>query len=79
MLIWNADFFFWSFPHCIALQNDGAGQTTQINIGAGNNYGATGNVSTNPFAASAATMVTENVQPEARDMYMHGAPEDRSY
>lgn len=60
-------------------QNEPAQQTTQININSGANYGATGNVSTNPFAASAASMIEENVQPEARDIYMHGAPEDRTY
>lgn len=60
-------------------QNEPAQQTTQININSGANYGATGNVSTNPFAASAASMIEENVQPEAKDIYMHGAPEDRTY
>lgn len=61
------------------MQNDGTQQTIHINGNIGTNYGATGNVSTNPFAASAASMVTENVQPEARDMYMHGTPDERSY
>lgn len=45
----------------------------------GTNYGATAHVSNNPFASSAASMVEETVQPEARDVYMHGTTDDRSY
>lgn len=62
----------------VCKQNEGTQQTIQINGNLGTNYGATGNASTNPFAASA-SMVTENVQPEARDVYMHGTADDRSY
>lgn len=78
---WSFKMLILSLFHVcsVSVQNEGAQQTTQINMGANTNYGATGNVSTNPFAASADSMVTENVQPEARDVYMHGAPEDRSY
>lgn len=62
-----------------SFQNEPAQQTTQININTGANYGATGHVSNNPFASSAAAMVEETVQPEAKDVYMHGTPDDRSY
>lgn len=67
-------YFTSQFP-----QNEPAQPTTQININAGANYGATAHVSNNPFASSAPSMVEETVQPEARDVYMHGAPDDRSY
>lgn len=60
-------------------QNEPAQPTTQININTGAYYGATGHVSNNPFAASAGSMVEETVQPEARDAYMHGTTDDRSY
>lgn len=46
----------------------------------GANYGATGHVSSNPFVQSGTpSIVEENVQPEARDAYLHGTPNDRSY
>lgn len=48
-----------------------------MNTGA--NYGATGHVANNPFAAAAGTIVEENVQPESRDIYMHGNNDDRTY
>ena len=50
--------------------------TQQINNTNPVNYGATGHVANNPFASS---MVEEPVQPEAKDVYMHGTSDDRSY
>lgn len=43
------------------------------------NYGATGHVTNNPFASSASQMIAENVQPESKDIYMHGTTDDGSY
>lgn len=44
------------------------------------NYGATGHVANNPFASGVvSTIIEENVQPEARDTYMHGTTSDRAY
>lgn len=60
-------------------QNDPAQPTTQINQNVGANYGAIGHVANNPFAANATTMIEETVQPEAKDMYLHGTTDDRSY
>lgn len=43
-------------------------------------YGATHHVTNNPFAAGAVgEMMAENVQPTARDVYMHGTVDDRNY
>ncbi|XP_031624157.1 vesicular glutamate transporter 1 [Contarinia nasturtii] len=67
------------YPTAETAFNESADPTTQININAGANYGAVGHVANNPFASSAASMVEEPVQPEARDKYMHGTTDDRSY
>lgn len=63
----------------LVAKNEPAQQTTQINTNMGTNYGATGHVSNNPFASASSAMIEENVQPEAKDIYMHGTPDDRSY
>lgn len=55
-------------------------------------YGATQHVANNPFGApqqhvtnnpfasgAAGNMMEENVQPMARDVYMHGTVDDRNY
>lgn len=43
-------------------------------------YGATQHVANNPFLSGAVgDVMEENVQPMARDAYMHGTVDDRSY
>lgn len=55
-------------------------QPTQKLNGAAIDYGATAHVSNNPFAASAmGSMIEENVQPEARDDYLHGSVADQPF
>lgn len=54
------------------------GATTQFNTNPVN-YGATGHVPNNPFASATGTIIEESVQPEAKDIYMHGTSDDRTY
>lgn len=42
------------------------------------NYGATKPATTNPFAYASA-ISEQTVQPEAKDTYLHGTTEDRTY
>lgn len=43
------------------------------------NYGATQPVANNPFAYASTMLAQQTVQPEAKDSYLHGTAEDRTY
>lgn len=65
------------YIYLIKFQNE-PGALTEINTNTVS-YGATGHVANNPFASAAGTIIEESVQPEAKDVYMHGTSDDRSY